>query len=183
MDINIDLSHTVIQTERLVLRAWKESDTHDLFEYASVDGVGEMMGWKHHETIDESHKMLSDFMANKNELAIVYKQNNKVIGSIGLRSSWASGDDTYKNLSSEEIVYILSKDYWGKGLMPEVVKAVIDFCFNSYGIEVLTCGHFEINPQSKRVIEKCGFSFAHKNQYYSKQFQKNYSNLRYILLR
>ena len=56
-----------------------------------------------------------------------------------------------------EIGYVLSKDYWGKGLMPEAVKAVIDYLFNVINLDFLTCGYYEFNSQSKKVQEKCGF--------------------------
>lgn len=65
MDVMIDISNTVIKTDRLLLRAWKETDIHDFFEYASVDGVGEMAGWKHHNTIEESQRVLNDFISKK----------------------------------------------------------------------------------------------------------------------
>ncbi|MBO4535015.1 MAG: GNAT family N-acetyltransferase, partial [Clostridia bacterium] len=53
--------------------------------------------------------------------------------------------------------YVLSRDYWGQGLMPEAVEAVIDYLFGTLGYDFVTCGHFEWNAQSRRVIEKCGF--------------------------
>ena len=46
MDVKIDITGIVLQTPRLILREWRESDLNDLYEYASVDGVGEMAGWK-----------------------------------------------------------------------------------------------------------------------------------------
>ena len=46
---------------------------------------------------------------------------------------------------------------WGKGLMPEAVKAVIDYLFNVQKLDFLTCGYYEFNNQSKKVQEKCGF--------------------------
>ena len=56
-----------------------------------------------------------------------------------------------------EIGYVLSKDYWGNGLMPEAVSAVINYLFNEVGLDFLICGYFLFNGQSKRVQEKCGF--------------------------
>ena len=47
MNATIDISNVIIKTERLILRPWKESDLHDLYEYASVDGVEEKCGFKH----------------------------------------------------------------------------------------------------------------------------------------
>ena len=52
---------------------------------------------------------------------------------------------------------MLSKDYWGKSIMPEAVKAVINYLFNELNLDFLTCGYYVFNNQSKRVQEKCGF--------------------------
>lgn len=54
MDISVNIDCVVLETERLVLRPWKQSDLKDFFEYASVQGVGEMADWNHHKSIEES---------------------------------------------------------------------------------------------------------------------------------
>ncbi len=45
MNAPIDISDIVLRTDRLILRAWRQADLDDLYEYASVDGVGQMAGW------------------------------------------------------------------------------------------------------------------------------------------
>jgi ribosomal-protein-alanine N-acetyltransferase len=183
VDVEIDISKTIIETDRLILRAWKETDLNDFFEYACIDGVGEMAGWKHHETLEESRIILSNFITEKNVFAIVYKNNDKVIGSLGLHDSWAINDPEYKDINLKEIGYVLSKNYWGRGLIPEAVKEVIKFCFDKLNIDALTIGHFSTNMQSKRVIEKCGFKFVKQSEHYAKQLQKNFDDMKYIIYR
>ena len=183
MDITIDLSNTTLETPRLTLRPWRESDLPDFYEYASVPGVGEMAGWPHHESIDVSRQILSSFIDEKNDLAITDRETGKVIGSLGLHPSWLNDDPRYSGLKVKEVGYVLSKDYWGRGLMPEAVAAVINFCFEQLGLDALTVGHFTENPQSKRVIEKCGFTFVKRGEYYAKLLDKTFPGMRYILLR
>ena len=125
MDIQIDITDTVLETPRLILRPWRESDLEDFFAYASVEGVGEMAGWKHHESIEVSRAILGDFMSHKNVFALAHRESGRVIGSLGLHPSWANEDEAYRHLKVKEIGYVLSRDYWGQGLMPEAVKAVI----------------------------------------------------------
>jgi len=72
MDVIIDITKTIIETDRLLLRTWKESDINDFYEYASVAGVGEIAGWQHHESMDVSQKVLQSFISGKNEFAISY---------------------------------------------------------------------------------------------------------------
>lgn len=176
----IDISTTIIETDRLILRAFLETDVDDLYEYASVDGVGEMAGWARHESLDDSKAVLQSFIEAKKDFAVVYKENNKVIGSLGLHRSWASDESEFAYLESIEIGYALSKAFWGRGFMPEAVKAVIKYCFTECAIEVITCGHFVTNDQSRRVIEKCGFLFVKQSEYYSKQLQKTFKDMKYI---
>ena len=54
MDIQIEITDTILKTERLILRSWREEDVHDFYEYASGEGVGEMAGWRHHESLETS---------------------------------------------------------------------------------------------------------------------------------
>ena len=153
----IDVTNIRIETPRLILRPWRENDLSDFNEYASVDGVGQMAGWLPHNSMEESKMILDMFMADKNTLALELKENGKVIGYIGLEDIDFSDA---RGMQGREVGYALSKTYWGKGLMPEAVKAVIDYCFEKLHYDWLTCGHFVWNTQSCRVVEKCGFRYV-----------------------
>ena len=158
MNANFKINGIVIETQRLILRPFKQSDLDDFYEYASVDGVGEMAGWKHHEGKDESQSILDLFINEDKTFAIVLKENNKVIGSLGVEEyGMEEALSEFYEYQGREIGYVLSKDYWGKGLMPEAVKAAIDYLFNVQKLDFLTCGYYEFNNQSKKVQEKCGF--------------------------
>lgn len=157
MNAQVDVTNIRIETDRLILRPWQDSDLQDLYEYASVEGVGERAGWCHHESPEESARVLRMFMEEKKTFALVYKDNGKVIGSLGLEE--LTPDPIGEGQYGREIGYVLSKDYWGMGLMTEAVKAVIRYCFDVLGYDYLTCGHFVQNDRSRRVIEKCGFRF------------------------
>ena len=161
MNAPVDVTNIRIETERLILRPWKESDLDDFYEYAKVEGVGEKAGWNHHESPEESQRILGFFIKNKKTFALELKENGKVIGSLGLEPrDEDAGLEPW--LQGREIGYVLSKDYWGRGLMPEAVRAVIDYCFNVLNFDYLTCGHFDHNDRSRRVVEKCGFRFLKK---------------------
>jgi len=183
MDIQINTDNIVIETECLLLRGFRETDLADMYEYASVPGVGEMAGWPHHESIETSAYILRRFMEHKEVLAIVHKAEGKVIGSLGIHASWANEEDAYKHLKVKEIGYVLAKPYWGQGLMPEAVCAVIAYGFEKLGLEGFTCGHFAHNAQSRRVIEKCGFRFVRESEYYAEQLDETVADKKYILLK
>ena len=77
---------------------------------------------------------------------------------------------------------MLSKAYWGQGLMTEAAQAVIRWLFEEVGLEAVTVGHFTENDRSRRVIEKCGFVLAGEGEYHAGQLGKIFAEKRYILL-
>jgi len=183
MDLNISVENLEIETERLILRAIRKDDLDDLNAFASVEGVGEAAGWPHHKSKDETLGILKIFLAEKNVLALVFKENGKVIGTLGFHKSWANEDEELKNLNTREIGFVLAKDYWGQGIMTEAVNAIINYCFIFTELDAITVAHFLGNDRSKRVIEKCGFSFYKEGTYYAAQLDAYFKDKRYILYR
>lgn len=158
MNAEFKINGKVIETERLILRPFCPSDLDDLYEYASVEGVGEMAGWCHHDSKDKSQEILCRFIEEDKTFAISLKETGKVIGSLGIEKYGMEQALTeFDGYRGREIGYVLSRDHWGKGLMPEAVKAVIDYLFSDIDLDFLICGYYDFNSQSKRVQEKCGF--------------------------
>ena len=112
MNAVVDLTNVILETERLMLRAWKENDLEDFYEYAKVDGVGQMAGWNPHASIQESKMILDMFINEKKTFALELKEKQKVIGSLGLEELSISLNEEYDNLRGREVGYVLSKDYW-----------------------------------------------------------------------
>lgn len=163
MNAPVDVTFIRIETPRLILRPWQETDLADFYEYASVDGVGEMAGWRHHGSIEESKTILNSFIRRKKTFALERKETGKAIGSLGLEE--LDPDPVEGERYGREIGYVLSKAHWGRGLMTEAVRGVIRCCFETLDYDYLTCGHFIGNHRSQRVIEKCGFSFVGESDY------------------
>ena len=158
MNADFKINGAQIETKRLLLRPFRPSDLDDFYEYASVAGVGEMAGWKHHESKEESKAILDSFISNDHDFAICLKENGKVIGSFGVNEYGMERALTeFNGYKGREIGYVLSKAYWGQGLMPEAVKAVINYLFVDLNLDFLLCGYYDFNAQSKKVQEKCGF--------------------------
>ena len=157
MNASIDISTVQLHTSRLILRPWRQADLPDFFEYASADGVGQMAGWLPHKTPEETQAILDSFIAHKKTFAL--ELNRKVIGSLGIETYKEENFPELISLQGRSIGYVLSKSYWGQGLMPEAVRAVIRYLFEAEKLDFLLISHFAWNMQSRRVIEKCGFSF------------------------
>ena len=159
MNAEINISNVILETDRLILRAWEITDLDDFFEYASVEGVGEKAGWEHHKSKDKSLEILKMFMEEKKVFAIVLKENQKAIGSIGIEELGEELDKDLDNLSGRELGYVLNKDYWNKGIMTEAVSKVVDYCFNTLKLNFLMASYFNYNIASKRVLENLNFKF------------------------
>ena len=178
MNKQIDITNVVLTTDRLTLRPWRESDLNDFYEYASVDGVGQMAGWNPHRNVEESKMILGKFIKHKKTFALEYK--GKVIGSLGIEEYSEENYPELDTLQGREIGYVLSKAYWGQGLMPEAVKAVIDWLFDEIRLDFIIVGHFDRNAQSKRVVEKCGFQYI-KTTKFETRYETVENSIEYIL--
>lgn len=159
MNTEIDIRNVKLETERLILRSWEVTDLDNFFEYASVSGVGEKAGWEHHKSKDESLEILKMFINEKKVFAIVLKENQKGIGSIGIEECRQDLDKNLENLLGKELGYVLSKDYWNKGIMTEAVSKVIEYCFKILKLDYLVATYFNYNIESKKVLEKLNFKF------------------------
>lgn len=158
MNADFKINGRVIETYRLRLRSFKESDLDDFFEYAKVAGTGERAGWKHHENKEESKRILDTFIKNDKTFALIYKSTNKLIGSIGVEKYDREDElSEFANLYGRMLGAVLSKDYWNMGLMTEALKAVIDYLFEEIKLDFLTAAYFDNNIASKKMQEKCGF--------------------------
>ncbi len=159
MNAEINISNVILETDRLILRAWEITDLDDFFEYASVEGVGEKAGWEHHKSKDKSLEILKMFMEEKKVFAIVLKENQKAIGSIGIEELSEELDKDLDNLLGRELGYVLNKDYWNKGIMKEAISKVVDYCFNTLKLNFLMASYFNHNIASKKVLENLNFKF------------------------
>lgn len=165
MQKKIDITDIWIETPRLILRPWQETDLRDFNAYASEAGVGECAGWKHHESMEESLRILRMFIEGKHTFALVEKESGRAVGSVGLEAPSDFADEGDSELFGCEIGYVLSKSCWGKGYMTEAVRAVLQFCFRELRMDWVTCAHFTENDRSRRVIEKCGFRYVRDIKY------------------
>lgn len=155
MNIEIDLTNVELHTKRMTLRPWTMADLNDFYEYASVDGVGQMAGWQPHQNIEESRRILEMFIQGKKTFALV--KGGKCIGSLGIEKYNEAEFPEFADLKVRELGFVLSKDFWGQGLMPEAVNEVIRWLFETKDLDLITCGYFKWNHQSESVQKKCGF--------------------------
>ena len=150
----------MLETERLILRPWQETDAEECYKYAKDPRVGPMTGWPVHESVENSRQVIRNALMVPETYAIVLKETGLPIGSISLKfhSDLAEKDD------EAEIGYWLGVPYWGQGIMPEAAKELIRHGFEDLKLARIWAGYYEGNEKSKRVQEKLGFKYQWKSE-------------------
>lgn len=152
----------ILETKRLILRPWQESDAVDLYEYAKDPRVGPIAGWPPHTSVEDSRNVIINVLSEPNTFAVILKETNQAIGSIGLMVGKQSNLDILDD--EGEIGYWIGVPYWGQGLIPEATKEILRYGFKDLKLTKIWCGYFEGNDKSRRVQEKCGFEYHHTNK-------------------
>lgn len=160
--MDVDITNVVLHTKRLMLRTFRQEDLFDFNRYASVDGVGQPAGWKPHESLEESQEILDLFISTKKTLAIVHE--GRVIGSLGIERGNEIQSPLLIGKKYNAIGYALAKEYWGQGLMPEAVAAVLKYLFEELELDYVLGSYFPFNMRSARVFEKMGFTYLGSHQ-------------------
>lgn len=149
-----------IQTQRLIIRPFKALDAQRIYEVCSDYDIAKMtlslpipyllehaVGF-----IDYAKKALKQ--ETSYECAVCYKDNpNKVIGCIGITN-------INKVAKRAELGWWVDKAEWNKGIATEAARAVINFAFKQLNLHTLHARHFECNPASGRVMQKCGMKYV-----------------------
>ena len=152
----------MLETKRLILRHWEDSDAESLFEYANDPDIGPIAGWPAHQSIDESREVIRKVLSGKEAYAICLKADGKAIGTIELKLNGRT--DMTERDDECEAGYWLGKPFWGQGIMPEAVREILRHAFEDIGMTKVWIGYYEGNNKSKRVQEKCGFRYQWKTE-------------------
>ena len=146
-----------IRTERLTLRALRELDAEDMFEYAKDPAVTRHLLWSEHKNLAftkeylayvESRYALGDFY----DWAITLTSSGKMIGTCGFTRI-----DTVNNAA--EIGYVLSPAYHHMGIATEAASAVMKFGFETLSLHRIEAKFMEGNNASRAVMERLGMTF------------------------
>ena len=146
----------IMESERIILRPWYESDAPALYRWASDPDVGPRAGWAPHASVEESLEVIRTvFNDATNTWAIELKETGEAIGAMGYGPSC---DCRLPAREGEPLAgYWIAKPYWNRGICTEALRMMIAHIRLTTDIKSLISGHFVDNPASGRVMEKCGF--------------------------
>ena len=150
------LGTKTIETERLLLRKFTIEDAPAMYaNWASDPEVTKYLTWQPHRSIEDTRSILSEWVKEYDK-ADYYQWaiELKGVGPIGSIAVVGIRDNTLE----AELGYCIGRAYWGKGIMPEAVKAVIDFLFDEIHFRRITAKHDIENPNSGRVMAKAGMT-------------------------
>jgi [ribosomal protein S5]-alanine N-acetyltransferase len=145
----------VIETDRLLLRQLRSSDSADVFHYFSMDEVTKYYDLESFTAVEQAEQLIEKFNQRfeNNQgyrWGITLKAEDRVIGSCGFHS-WE------KRHFRAEIGYELSPEYWRKGIMAEVLRAVLQYGFSQLEINRIQAFIDRDNVSSRKLLEKAGF--------------------------
>ena len=139
-------SKIIAETERLVLRRYKEEDLQDLFEYLSDEEVVEFEPYKP-LTLDETKENLAWRIGTDEMIAVELKNSHKMIGNVYMGK---------REFEALEIGYVLNRNYWGHGYAAESCKVMIQQAFSN-GFHRIYAECDPRNERSWKLLEALGF--------------------------
>ncbi|MBL8007029.1 MAG: GNAT family N-acetyltransferase [Ignavibacteria bacterium] len=145
----------VLRTGRLLLREITPADAKEIFAIYSSDAAMKYFGKDTFKTIDEAYEMIERVRKGFRDRegirwGISFKDSDMLIGSGGF---WRLIKPHFR----AEIGYDLHPDYWGKGIMTEAVKAMIEFGFGKMNLHSIEANTDPENAASARLLGKNGF--------------------------
>ena len=147
-----------IDTERLTLRRFEYSDCHSVFvNWAGDEDVQKKYGEPVYPTEEAVKGLLDKYITSyaqedKYRWAIIEKASGECIGQIAFFL-------VDSNNHFAEIEYCIGRAFQGKGYATEAAKALIKYGFEKIELNKVQICARTINAPSRRVIEKCGFTY------------------------
>ena len=149
-----------IRTERIVLRLPEEGDAAAVFVYASDPRASHYLGWRPHQTIDETREFLV-------RSAKAWHEGRRLRWLIESRESGVVGMiEAQLGRSMAGVGYVIAPKQWGHGYASQALALVVDALFEHTSVPAVWAVCDEENPASARVLEKCGFVFVNRLHHY-----------------
>ena len=153
------LGTQVLETDRLILRPFRVEDAQAMFRnWAGDPAVTEYLTWPTHRDEGVTASVVRNWVSRSGDptsyqWALELKSLGEPIGSIAVVRAAENGP-----VSTAEVGYCMGTAWWGQGLMPEALKAVIAFLFDRVGYTRVEARHCAENPKSGRVMQKAGMT-------------------------
>lgn len=149
-----------IETKRLILGQWEEKDSGELYWLAKNPNVGPPAGWKPHDNLEESLRIIRTVLLPSSVWKISEKATGRIVGAIALEP-----DKIRPDIASREMGYWIGEAFWGMGYVTEAAERVIRFGFEEMNLQIISIATGPLNERSQRVIGKLGFTYEGTHRY------------------
>lgn len=146
----------VLETERLILRPFRESDAEDVLEYLKEPAVNCFAEMKLNSLEEAKAEMKKRVGETEYYFAIVLKDSAKVIGEIDAFPERGEPHDTSSPLDTFSPCWMLNHAYQGKGYAYEAAYAFFDYLFQQKGARRIYAYTEDYNVSSQHLCEKLG---------------------------
>ena len=147
-----------LTTERLILRRFEPGDAPAMFRnWASDPLVTRYMTWPPYTDVDGVRGYIDSVISKYDDprtydWMIVLKELGEPIGTIGVV-------EVQDHIDAVVIGYCIGHDFWGNGITAEAFSEIIRYLFDYVGVNRIEACHAVENPNSGRVMEKCGLQY------------------------
>lgn len=146
----------IIETERLLLRPFFESDAEDVFEYLKEPAVNCFASMKLSSLEESKAEMKNRLEETEYYFAIVLKNDCKVIGEIFAYPERGEPHDTTSPQDTFSPCWMLNSAFQGKGYAYEAAYAFYDYLFHKKGARRIYAYTEDYNLPSRHLCEKLG---------------------------
>ena len=146
----------IIETERLILRPFRESDAADVFEYLREPVVNCFANMKLNSLEEAKEEMKKRVGETEYYFAIVLKDADKVIGEIDAYPEHGEPHNTSSPFDTFSPCWMLNDVYQGKGYAYEAAHAFFDYLFREKGARRIYAYTEDYNLPSQHLCEKLG---------------------------
>ena len=148
-----------IGTPRLVIRPLNEEDVPNIYGIMSDYETASKTGFKPLSSTSEAEGFFRESIRSGTAYGMTLKDKPSDIFGIILLTPEELETGAGACTETVEIGYFMCADMRGNGYMPEAVDAVKAYLFNITGVDKLIINLMPENNASRRVAEKCGFTF------------------------
>jgi [ribosomal protein S5]-alanine N-acetyltransferase len=142
-----------LKLQRCTLRDWRLDDVESLAKHANNRRVSINLRdrFPYPYRIEDARNFIERAINDRREKSHCIEIDGFAVGGIGI----TIGEDVYR--LSAEMGYWLAEEFWGQGIMSEVVSAFVNYCFEKFSLKRIYATTYSNNVASARVLEKAGF--------------------------
>ncbi len=148
-----------LRTDRLLLRRFTMDDVEPAYRnWASNPEVTKFLTWPTNTSLDHTKRVMANTIRQYEEPDCYYwaicpiDEPDNPFGAIGVIA-------LFEEINTLQVSYVIGQPWWHQGYTSEALSAVMDFLFQEVGAERIEGRHDPRNPNSGRVLRKCGMSY------------------------